>query len=442
MAFDITLPRLGWDMVEGSLGSWLKKDGEYVQAGEMLFSVEGDKAVQEIEALDTGYLRILPEAPQPGDKVPVGTVLGYLVPQEELATFRFPGASQPVMSPAAAQDAAAAHPLPAGNLETVTQTPVNGRKRRIYISPYARRLAESLGVDWRAVKGSGLAGRIMARDVETQATALKSATVPAAALTTPGSAPQVSAAAARLPADAPQPAAAPVSRLPMTQIRKKIAEHMAHSVHTAAPVTLTTEVDATQLVALRKTLKEDTASSGLPLPSYNDLLAKLCSQALVEHPMVNARLEGDEIVQLPTVNIAVAVDTERGLIVPVVRDVQTKTLRQVARDSAALIEKTRGGTVGYEDLQGATFTITNLGMFEIDAFTPIIDLPQCAILGVGRIVPKQVVVDVDAGRTAIQQRMFLSLTFDHRLIDGAQAARFLQRVKKLVENPYLWLAGY
>jgi len=162
---------------------------------------------------------------------------------------------------------------------------------------------------------------------------------------------------------------------------------------------------------------------------------------LLEHPMLNARLEGDEILQMPGVNIAIAVDTERGLIVPVLRDVQSKTLRQVARDAAALIEKTRSGKIAYEDLQGATFTITNLGMFDIDAFTPIIDLPQCAILGVGRIQPKQVVIDADAGLTAIQQRMFLSLTFDHRLIDGAQAARFLQRVKKLVENPTLWLVG-
>jgi pyruvate dehydrogenase E2 component (dihydrolipoamide acetyltransferase) len=424
MAYDITLPRLGWDMVEGALGAWLKKDGEFVQAGEMLFSVEGDKAVQEVEALDTGYLRILPGGPQPGDRVPVGTVLGYLVPEEELGTFRFPGVSQPqVVKPVVSPDHAAGA-LPA---ESFGQDSLDGRKRRIYISPYARRLAESLGVDWRSVKGSGLAGRIMARDVQMSAAGLK-ATKPAI--------PQVSPLAA-----AGLPPAVAASRLPMTQVRKKIAEHMAFSAHTSAPVTLTTEVDATQLVALRKVLKEDAASSELPLPSYNDLLAKLCSQALVEHPMLNACIEGDEIVQLPSVNVAVAVDTGRGLIVPVLRDVQAKTLRQVARESAVLIEKTRSGAVAYSDLQGATFTITNLGMFDIDAFTPIIDLPQCAILGVGRIQPKQVVVDADTGKTAIQQRMFLSLTFDHRLIDGSQAARFLQRVKRLVENPYLWLAG-
>ncbi len=428
MAFEITLPRLGWDMVEGSLGSWLKAEGEYVQSGEMLFTVEGDKAIQEIEALDSGYLRILPNGPQPGEKVPVGTLLAYLVPKEELETFQFTGAAQVEAPQPAAEPVVAASP--AQSPEPVASHSSDGRKRRVYISPYARRLAESLGVDWRLVAGSGMGGRIMARDVEQQAAALMMTTAPAAPVRQ----------AFTLPA-ASQPPAVPAARLPMTQVRKKIAEHMAYSAHTAAPVTLTSEVDATQLVALRKALKEDAATSGLPLPSYNDLLAKLCAQALLEHPMVNARIEGDEIVQLPTVNVAIAVDTERGLIVPVLRDVQSKTLRQLARESAALVEKTRNSAASYEDLQGATFTITNLGMFDIDAFTPIIDLPQCAILGVGRIVPKQVVVDADAGVTAIQQCMFLSLTFDHRLIDGAQAARFLQRVKKLVENPYLWLVG-
>ena len=433
MAFEITLPRLGWDMVEGSLGSWLKNDGEFVKEGEMLFSVEGDKAVQEIEALDSGYLRISPDCPQSGEKVPVGTTLGYLVPEAELANFKFPGNGRPEVSVPAADTNPASEPAPVGTSQPASPVSGGDRKQRIYISPFAKRLAESQGVDWRMVKGSGLAGRIMARDVEGSAAMLKTSVATKSLQTT------VSA-----PTGVPsltQPSVVPVSRLPMTKMRKKIAEHMAYSAHTAAPVTLTTEVNATQLMSLRKALKDEDASSSLPLPSYNDLLAKLSAQALIEYPMVNARIEGDEIIQLPTVNVAIAVDTGRGLIVPVLRDVQSKTLRQVAMESAALIEKTRNGSVGYEDLQGATFTITNLGMFEIDAFTPIIDLPQCAILGVGRIVPKLVVVDVENERTSIQQRMFLSLTFDHRLIDGAQAARFLQRVKKLIENPDLWLVG-
>jgi pyruvate dehydrogenase E2 component (dihydrolipoamide acetyltransferase) len=139
------------------------------------------------------------------------------------------------------------------------------------------------------------------------------------------------------------------------------------------------------------------------------------------------------------VHIGIAVDTDRGLLVPVVRDVQSKSLRQITQEAAALIAQARSGHVNADDLRGGTFTITNLGMYEIDAFTPIINLPECAVLGVGRIVAKQVVVDADAERVAIRRMMFLSLTFDHRLVDGAPAARFLQRVKQYVEQPYLWL---
>lgn len=432
MAYEITLPRLGWDMVEGTLSGWLKKENDYVQAGEALFELEGDKAVQEIEALDSGYLRFLPDGPKPGDKLPVGTVIGYLVPEEELGSFLVAGESQSEIARLPVEKPALQAKSEAKPAETMVPSG-NGENRRIYISPYARRLAQSMGIEWQSIKGSGLKGRIMAKDVEEAVVQLR----------------------AERPLEAPIPVETPIikapdkqafltteeARTPMSSMRRKIAEHMAHSAHTSAPVTLTCEVDATELVKLRKALKADAANSGLPVPSYNDLLAKLSAQAIVEHPMVNARIDGNEIVLMSSVNIAIAVDTERGLIVPVLRDIQAKSLRQVARESAALIEKTRSGAVGYEDLQGATFTITNLGMFEIDAFTPIIDLPQCAILGVGRIAPKQVVVDIEAEKVAIRQMMFLSLTFDHRLIDGAQAARFLQRVKHFVENPYLWMAG-
>lgn len=430
MAYEVTLPRLGWDMEEGALAGWLKQDGEYVRAGELLFAVEGDKAVQEVEALDSGYLRILPDAPAPGVKVPVGTLLAYLVPEEELASFSVPGATppgdggqktggHPNSGPQPGSVLPPSPSLRSGSEPTPASSAVSDRPRRIYISPYARRVAEGLGVDWRKVKGSGLGGRIMARDVR-QAAARKSAPAP-------------------VPPARPAPAAPAGVRVPMTPLRKTIAEHMARSAHTTAPVTLTAEVDATELVALRNTLKGDPLASRQPIPSYNDILAKIAAQALLEHPYMNARIEGEEIVQVGEVHVGIAVDTERGLIVPVVRDVQAKTLRQIARESAGLIEKTRNGTISYDDLRGATFTITNLGMFEIDAFTPIIDLPQCAILGVGQIVAKQVVVDAANERMAIRQRMVLSLTFDHRLVDGAQAARFLQRIKRLIENPYLWL---
>ena len=239
----------------------------------------------------------------------------------------------------------------------------------------------------------------------------------------------------------PQPLASQGdTHIPISRTRNTIAERMAASSNTTAPVTLTTEVDATELAKLRKQLKGDNPA-GRPVPSYNDLLAKLCSVALAEHPMLNARFEGDEIVQSAAVNIGLAVDTERGLLVPVIRDVAAKNLRQIAGESAALIEATRAGTMQADSLSGGTFTISNLGMYEIDAFTPIINLPQCAILGVGRIVPKVVVIDAESEQTAIRHMLFISLTFDHRLVDGAPAGRFLQRIKQFIEQPYLWLVG-
>ena len=226
--------------------------------------------------------------------------------------------------------------------------------------------------------------------------------------------------------------------MPITAVRRAIAERMAASAHTAAPVTLTTEADATELVRLRAQLLEDGRG---PVPSYVDVLAKLVAAALAEHPMLNARLDGDVIRQSAAVNMGIAVDTERGLLVPVLRDVAVKSLRQIAQESAALIERARAGRLTADELTGGTFTITNLGMYEIDAFTPIINLPECAVLGMGRIVAKQVVVDAEAERVAIRQMVFLSLTFDHRLVDGGPAARFLQRVKQYVERPYLWLVA-
>ena len=306
------------------------------------------------------------------------------------------------------------------------------------VSPLARRLAGELGVDVEA-----LAARLPGKRIERADIAAEAARSQVVAPT----APAIPAAPA-VPAVPFLPAG---TTLPITPVRRTIADRMATSAHTVAPVTLTTEADATELVRLRKQLKDDAAvgaglasaqnASAQPVPSYNDLLAKLTALALLEHPAVNARFEGDAIVQAATVNIGVAVDTDRGLLVPVLRDVQTKSLRQIARESAALIEKARTGRVTVDELQGGTFTLTNLGMYEIDAFTPIINLPECAILGVGRIVPKQVVVDAEAERVAIRQMLFLSLTFDHRLVDGAPAARFLQRVKQYVERPYLWLVG-
>ncbi len=306
-------------------------------------------------------------------------------------------------------------------------------------------------MDWRQLRGSGRRGRIVERDVRQAAARSRPAAriSPLAQRMAADLAIDAEDLAARAPgkrierADVIAAATAaaappPAVRQPLSPTRRLIAERMLASAQTTAAVTLTTEADATELVRLRKQLKAD---GWEPVPSYNDLLIRLVAQALLEHPDLNVRLDGDVIVRPATIDIGLAVDTERGLLAPVLRDVANKTVRQIAHESARLIERARTGQISAAELSGGSFTITNLGMYEIDAFTPIINLPECAILGVGRIVPKQVVVDVEREQVAIRHMVFLSLTFDHRLVDGAPAARFLQRVKTFVERPYLWLMG-
>jgi pyruvate dehydrogenase E2 component (dihydrolipoamide acetyltransferase) len=226
---------------------------------------------------------------------------------------------------------------------------------------------------------------------------------------------------------------------PVSAIRRVIIERMTEAARTVAPVTLTTDADASELVKIRALIKDELAGCSDPVPSFNDLIARLVALALIEHPDLNATLSGDSIVQHEAVHIGIAVDTERGLLAPVVRDADRKSAFDIARESAVLIAKARAGTAPAETLKGSTFTISNLGMFDIDAFTPIINLPECAILGLGRIQSRAVVIDEEAETVAVRKVMALSLTFDHRVVDGAPAARFLQSVRRKIEKPYTWL---
>ena len=480
MAIEILLPRLGWTMEEGTFVEWLKQDGDEIKPGDVLYTVESDKSLNEVEAFDAGILRIPATSPAPGAKIPVGTVLAYIVQQgEAMPTARFAG--QQHTSQTDDQTAATNSTLPPADDSRLTahaSAPAANSSQPTTISPRARRIAQELKVDWMTLRGSGRTGRIVERDVRAavMATPVESIKVSASPLaqrlaadlgvdlhqlaqSMPGkrierddveraATVQKAATPVVTPASAPTPLSASTAtpqRQPMSNTRRVIAERMATSAHTTAPVTLNTEVDATELVRLREQLKADAAkqnrdkSSSPNIPSFNDLLAKISAHALREHPAVNVRLDGDAIVSEPSAHIGIAVDTERGLLVVVVRDVHDKTLRQIAGEAQGLIQRARDGKAIPSELRGSTFTITNLGMYEIDGFTPIINLPECAILGVGRITPKQVVVDAALERVAIRQMMTLSLTFDHRLVDGGPAARFLQRIKQLIEQPYLWL---
>jgi pyruvate dehydrogenase E2 component (dihydrolipoamide acetyltransferase) len=280
-------------------------------------------------------------------------------------------------------------------------------------------VAEELGVDVAALLASmpDKSKRIERGDVERFAAAQQMPSVPTT----------------HAPAQPIAAPAAPARREKISRMRRVIADRMSETARTVVPVTLTTQADATELVRLRKSLK---AELGDAAPAYNDMLAKIATKALTEHPHMNARLEGDEIVTEAGVHIGIAVDTERGLLVAVVRDAQGQSLRQFADASREVIARVQAGAASPDDLRGSTFTITNLGVYEIDVFTPIINAPECAILGVGRIAQQPVMVKK---KVRARHMMALSLTFDHRLVDGAPAARFLQRIKHLIEQPYLWL---
>ena len=464
MAVEVVMPRLGWSAEEGSIVEWLKKDGEIVGVGEVICTVEGDKAINEVESLDSGILRIPPEAPEAGVKVPVGTVLAYLVQPGEPAPFETDLTPRP--SPSEMGRGAGPSPLSISDGEgrgvrprsavTISAIAPVTRRDEPPISPRARRIAAELGVRWSDLKGSGRSGRIVERDVQAaanlssrpagagQGTAItegsgkldrEEAETLAPALAQGETEPDGHGERGQIaPPEAPA-----ANAQPLTGARRIIARRMAESAHTAAPVTLTTEADATELVRLRAQMKAERAGTDEIVPGYNDLLAKVVAVTLREHPRLNASLVGETIVEHSTVNVGIAVDTERGLLVPVIHDVAAKSIDQIAVEGARLIADARSGKVSGEDLRGGTITISNLGSYEIDAFTPIVDLPECAILGVGRIVARPVVVDEASEQVAVRKMMTLSLTFDHRVVDGAPAARFLQRIKHLIEEPTVWM---
>ena len=459
MAYEVTMPRLGWTMEEGVFGEWLKQDGDEVKPGDLLFTVEGDKATQEVEVFEGGILRLPANAPASGDVIPVGALLAYIVQAGESLPEESGHAAQPVAQkeqegparrtasvPAAAQNASSSRHLAADGGGTPT------------ISPRARRVAGELGVDWAQLRGSGRTGRIVERDVRAAAEigALEmvvdatpvarrfaaEAGIDLADLTAsrPGGRIQredvEAAIAARLQPALTEEAATQI--VPHSRVRQITAQRMSESARLTAPVTLTTEADATELVALRQQLKASYARRGLAIPSYNDIYIKLTAAALQDHPGLNSSWSEEGLILHNDINIGFAVETEKGLLAPVLRDVTAKSLREVAAETTRLIEGAHQERLGLESMQGGTFTITNLGMYGIDAFTPIINLPQAAILGIGRIVCKPAVHE---GEVVARQMVALSLTFDHRVVDGAPAARFLNTVREYVSEPILWLTA-
>lgn len=457
MAVEFFIPKLGQTVEEVTLVKWLVPDGTKVNQGQEIMEVETDKAVFPVEANGKGFLHIGPY--EEGQTVPVLTVVAIIGKEDDrfvvsgAASETTPVETQAETKPEAATAQAAtaqstgeskvfasprARKLAADkgvDLGNVTPTGWGGariaeRDVQAYLSqspkatPLAQRMAVDKGIDLHGVSGTGPGGRIIKTDVE-------HALTPAAVTTTV-------TAAVPTPVAAPLPAAEVTKRIPLKGVRAIIADRMGTSVHTTARVTLMMDIDATEFVAARERIKARVEKDWGFAPGYNDLLARVVATALRKFSYMNARLAPDAIELLGHVNIGMAVDTERGLLVPVIRDADQKNLREFGSEFRQMVDRARNGRALPDDLSGGSFTITNLGMYDVDAFTPVINLPEAAILGVGRIAPKVVPYK---GEVAIRQMWTLSLVFDHRLIDGAPAARFLQYIKQLIEEPYLIIAG-
>lgn len=404
--YPLTMPKWGIEMTEGTINSWNVREGQRVEKGESLLEVETDKIVNTVEAPVSGVLRRIIAAE--GETRAVGTLIGVFADpdvsdaaiDEFIASFKGAVVSFEPDEPAQAEPSRPA-PAPSPAPEPAGAGEVAGGEVRI--SPIARRLAERLGVDLSKVKGTGRNGRISKEDVEEYAARMQAR----GADETGGTNAE--------------------TRVRMTSMRATIARRLLESKQSIPHYRLTVDVNAERLLELKDRLS---AGSGVKV-SVNDLLVRACALALVQHPMVNARLEGEEIVQYRHADIAIAVATDNGLVTPIVRGADTKSAAEIARETAALAERARRGELTREEITGGSFTISNLGMYGVSRFDAIINPPQVAILAVGAIEER---VGVRDGVPAVARMMTLTLSSDHRVVDGAVAAAFLADLKRLIES--------
>lgn len=395
MAVKVVMPQLGESVTEGTIVRWIKKVGERVEKYEPLLEVMTDKVNAEVPAPATGVLReiLVPE----GETVPVG---------RELAVIAEVGAEAETGPPSPAAPAAQPRPEPAAVGADVVQQ---------RSSPIVRRLAQEYGIDLSEIKGSGIGGRVTKEDVLRYVAERQQAA--AAVKETP-------------PAEAPPPAGPDEEVIPVSPMRRQIAQHMVHSYQTVPHAWLAVEADVTRLVRLRESAKDEfRRREGVDL-TYLPFVVKAAVEALKEHPMLNAVWAEDKIILKKRINIGIAVALEDGLVVPVIKDADQKSIAGLARAIADLTDRARAGRLTLEDVQGGTFTVNNTGALGSVISRPIINEPQVGILTSEAIVKRPLVVD-DA--IAIRSVMFLCLSFDHRVIDGLAAARFLQAVKRRLE---------
>lgn len=398
MAITFGMPSLGHTMEKGKVVEWLKQEGEPVRKGEPLVVIETDKVITEVEAPADGVVLKLLVAPE--EERPIGAPLAVLgAPGEHLSPEELAALLAKAGAPAAPAGPAPAPPPPA---------PAAPREaaERLKISPVARKLAEELGIDPTTLQGTGPGGRITKDDVLRAAEAAKAAPAP----------PPLSVA----------------RTLPLRGIRGRVAERMAQSWHTIPRVTEVVQVDMSATVAFREAMLPQWEQQYGVRVSLNDMLTKAVAVALRRHPRLNATLVDNEVRLHDRINIGIAVNLDEGLVVPVIAQADEKDLGQIARETRELTEKARAGRLQLADVSDGTFTITNLGASGVDFFTPIINPPQVAILGVGAVQRRPVVVG-DA--LAVRPTVYLCLVFDHRALDGLPAANFLQELQRLLARP-------
>lgn len=402
MAVEVTMPKFGLTMTEGTIQKWFKNEGDAIKAGEPLFEVETEKVLYEVEVKATGTVAKLLYPLEA--IVPVGLPVAIIAEAgENVAEIAAQyGGGAPSVKVATAPAAVSATPLaPAAS----------GRREGPPVTPAARKLAEEHKVDLAPIVGTGPGGRVTREDVQKAIDDRVKAPAPTAASSAPAT-----------PTAAPAPTA---QSIPLRGMRKVIAERMHRSLQGSAQLTITTEVDVTQLIDRRQEVQREFNAT------YTDFIVQACAHALKRHPRMNAVLDSDTIRHLSEVHVGLAVALEEGLIVPVVHNTDKKSLQEIAQEAKGLAEKARAGKLSIEEVSGGTFTVSNLGMYGVDGFTPIINSPQTGILGVGRIVEKPVIY---RGEIAKRSMMVLSLTFDHRVIDGAPAGAFLQTVADLLAH--------
>jgi len=426
MATKVHMEALSPTMEEGRLVKWTKHEGDPVKSGDTLAEVETDKAVMELVARADGQL--LKVMVQEGTTVPVGNVVAWIGKAGEKvdgAGSGEPGAGSrepataPAAKPAPAAARAPASPPPAATPAPGTRLPASQQvdATRVKASPLARRIAKDAGVDLKLVQGSGPGGRVVKRDVEGGATQARGQAVPA-----PSS---------RLPA----PSGSPYEDVALTQIRKTIAKRLAASLGPIPHFFLTTEIDMERAAEAREALNKQLGEEGGKI-SFNDIIIKAVALALVQHRACNAWFQEDHIRYWNEVHIGMAVAIEDGLITPVIRNADLKSLRQIGAEARELAGRARNRRLKPEEYTGSTFSISNLGMFDIEHFTAVINPPEAGIVAIGSITPQAV---PDGERIVSRRRMRVTMSCDHRVIDGATGAKFLQTLKQMLENPLAML---